>query len=316
MAICDSATAWHLDGQPFGFRLATTQNRNNGFSPVAHPVFSANPAADDFMREPPFTFKAIPAIAYEHTALGAGGFVSSVSLLGSSRPTEEGTIMGIYGRTDVYDSKTRQGTKFDINTDAFTLRYSRHATSNITLGGSVKLSRTASLLDDGSSRSESNGFISEFSVGILAGLNEKWTAGMLLTQQPLWSRAKIFSAGEKSTESGKALVSRYRTGVGWRPTPSHGLYLDGEYLRVSDKAATMNFGRGNLLAEYFPTPVVALRAGAIVDSAAKITYNAAAGYYGFQAIKFDVGYSHNAFAEVRHEFGRMHYFFAIISTAF
>jgi hypothetical protein len=180
----------------------------------------------------------------------------------------------------------------------------------------VKLSRTASLLDDGSSRSESNGFISEFSMGILAGLNEKWTAGMLLTQQPLWSRAKIFSAGEKSTESGKALVSRYRTGVGWRPTPSHGLYLDGEYLRVSDKAATMNFARGNLLAEYFPTPVVALRAGAIVDSAAKITYNAAAGYYGFQAVKFDIGYSHNAFAEVRHEFGRMHYFFAIVSTAF
>ena len=78
----------------------------------------------------------------------------------------------------------------------------------------------------------------------------------------------------------------------------------------------MNFARGNLLAEYFPTPVMALRAGAIVDSAAKVTYNAGIGYYGFSAVKFDFGYSRNAFTEVRHEFGTMNYFFLILSTAF
>jgi hypothetical protein len=33
-------------------------------------------------------------------------------------------------------------------------------------------------------------------------------------------------------------------------------------------------------------------------------------------VKFDVGYSRNAFAEVRHEFGTMNYLFVIVSTAF
>jgi hypothetical protein len=92
--------------------------------------------------------------------------------------------------------------------------------------------------------------------------------------------------------------------------------VDGEYLRASNKDAAMNFARGNLLAEYFPTPVMALRAGAIIDSAARVTYNAAMGYYGFSAVKFDFGYSRNAFAEVRREFCTMNYFFVILSTAF
>jgi hypothetical protein len=316
LAIADVATAWHLHDQPFGFRLLITQDRNTGFTPVAHPIFSTNPAADDFMREPPFTFKAIPALIYEYTGLEAGGFVSSVSTGGTFRPTDNGTIMGIYGRTDVFDSTTRQGADFGLNSDNFTLRYSRHLRPNVTLGGSLKLSRVWSQLRDSASRVESTGFVSEFTAGVLAGLNEQWTVGMLVTQQPLWTNAEISSGGVSSTDTSKALVSRYRTGVGWRPSPSLGFYLDGTYLRVANKDARMNFARGNILAEYFPTPVIAMRAGMIVDSAAKVTYNAGIGYYGFSAVKIDVAYTRNAFMEVRHEFGTMNYFFLILSTAF
>ena len=118
--------AWHLDNQPFGFRLLITQDRNTGFTPVAHPFFSVNPAADDFLREAPLAFKAIPAFAYEYTGLEARGFVSSVSLAETFRPTEEGTFMTVYGRTDVFNSTTRQGEKFGLNSDNFTLRHSRH----------------------------------------------------------------------------------------------------------------------------------------------------------------------------------------------
>ncbi|MDZ4347771.1 MAG: hypothetical protein U1E51_35635 [Candidatus Binatia bacterium] len=316
LPIRNNATAWHLDDQPFGFRLLTTQDRNLGFSPVAHPVFSSNPAADDFMRDPPFTYKAAPGVAYEYTGLGAGGFVSTVSLAGYFRPSEEGTFMGVYGRTDVFNSTTRQDAKFGLNSNGITLRYSRHLQPNVTLGGSVKLTKVGSSLEDSASKVKSSGFVSEFTLGLLAGLNERWTAGILMTQAPLWSDAEIFSGGVKTTDSSKTLISRLRPGLGWRPTPAFGLYVEGEYIRVANKDAKMNFARGNLLAEYFPTPVVALRAGAILDSAAKVTYNAGFGYYGFSAVKFDVGYSNNAFAEVRHEFGKMHYLFVILSTTF
>jgi hypothetical protein len=308
--------AWHLDDQPFGFRLLITQDRNTRFTPVAHPVFSVNPAADDFMREAPFIFKAIPAFVYEYTGLEAGGFVSSVSLGGSFRPTNEGTIMAVYGRTDVFNSTTRQGQKFGLDSDNFTMRYSRHLRSNVTLGGSVKLSRVSSSLEDSASKTESSGFVSEFTIGLVMGLNDQWTAGLLMTQEPVWSRATILSDGSKTRVSSTTLLSRFRTGVGWRPLPTFGLYVDGEYLRAANKDAKMNFVRGNLLAEYFVTPVLALRAGAIVDSATRVTYNAAIGYYGFSVVKFDFGYSRNAFAEVRREFGAMNYFFAILSTAF
>lgn len=268
------------------------------------------------MREAPFTFNAIPAFIWEYTGLEAGGFVSSTSLGASFRPTDEGTIMASYGRTDVFDSTTRQGVDFGLNSDNFTLRYSRHVRHNVTLGSSIKLTRSWSQLKDTMSKVESNGFVSEFNFGVLVGLNDRWTAGMLMTQAPLWSKANIFHGGSKSTESSHALVSRYRPGIGWRPTPSLGLYLDGDYIRVATKDAKMNFARGNLLAEYFPIPELALRAGVIVDSAAKITYNAGLGYYGFRAVKFDLGYTRNAFAEVRREFGTMNYLFVILSTAF
>jgi hypothetical protein len=312
----EATHAWHLDDQPFGFRLLITQDRNTGFTPVAHPFFSVNPAADDFLREAPFTFKAIPAFVYEYTGLEAGGFVSSVSLAGSFRPTEEGTFMGSYGRTDVFNSTTRQGEKFGLDSDNFTLRYSRHLLPNVTIGGSVKLSRVSSSLEDSASKTESSGFVSEFTMGLLTGLNDQWTAGLLMTQEPVWSHGTISSDGSKTRSSSTTLLSRYRIGLGWRPLPTFGLYVDGEYLRAANKDAAMNFARGNLLAEYFPTPVMALRAGAIIDSAARVTYNAAIGYYGFSAVKFDFGYSRNAFAEVRREFGTMNYFFVILSTAF
>jgi hypothetical protein len=310
------ATAWHLHDQPFGFRLLATQDRNLGFSPVAHPIFSSNPAADDFMREAPFTYKAAPGLAYEYTGLGAGGFVSTVSLAGYFRPSDEGTFMGVLGRTDVFNSTTRQGEKFTLNSTGVTLRYSRHVQPNITLGASAKFTGLGSGLEDSETKINSSGFISEFTLGILGSLNENWTAGMLMTQAPLWSWTNVFSDGSKTYGSSKTLLSRYRPGIGWRPSPTFGLYVEGEYIRVATKDAKMNFARGNLLAEYFPTPVIALRAGAILDSAAKFTYNAGFGYYGFSAVKFDVGYSHNAFAEVRHEFGKMHYLFIILSTAF
>ena len=124
--------AWQLDDQPFGFRLLVTQDRNTGFSPVAHPVFSVNPAADDFLREPPFTYTAAPGVAYEYTGLSAGGFVSTASLASYFRFSEEGTFMGVYGRTDVFNSTTRQGEKFDLDSDGVTLRYSRHLLPNVT----------------------------------------------------------------------------------------------------------------------------------------------------------------------------------------
>jgi hypothetical protein len=110
-----------------------------------------------------------------------------------------------------------------------------------------------------------------------------------MTQEPVWSHGTISSDGSKTRSSSTTLLSRYRIGLGWRPLPTFGLYVDGEYLRASNKDAAMNFARGNLLAEYFPTPVMALRAGAIIDSAARVTYNAAIGYYGFSAVKFDFG---------------------------
>lgn len=151
-----TSDAWDLHSQPFGFRLLTTQDRNLAFTPVAHPVFSSNPAADDFMREPPFIYKAAPGIAYEYTGLGNGGFVQGITLAGFFRPTDEGTFMANYGRTDVFNSTTRQGFKFTLDSDGVSLRHSRHLRPNITLGGSIKLSRLGSGLEDSATKIDSS----------------------------------------------------------------------------------------------------------------------------------------------------------------
>ena len=313
--MCPEVGAWHLDNQPFGFRLLVTQDRNSGFAPVAHPVFSINPAADDFLRDPP-SYKAVPGIALEWTGLEAGGWVSTESLLSYLRPAEEGTFLGIYGRTDVYDSKTRQGEIFDLDGDAFTLRYSRHLSQTITLGGGVKVTRSKAMLKAADAKVESTGVESEFTLGLLAGLNPQWTAGFLVTQAPLWSNTKFVSDGTTDREKATTHLTRVRGGVGWKPRPTLGLYADAEYLRVSSDGASMNSARGILFGEYFLTPTLALRLGTVVDSAAKVTYNFGVGYYGLKGVNFDVAYSHNAFAEVAHEFGKTDYLLLIVSTSF
>ena len=92
---CGKADAWHLHDQPFGFRLSITQNRNGGFTPVAHPVFSVNPAGDDYLREAPYTFTGAGGGIFEFTGLEAGGLVSSASAVGYFRPESAGTFLGV-----------------------------------------------------------------------------------------------------------------------------------------------------------------------------------------------------------------------------
>jgi hypothetical protein len=65
-----------LRDKPFGFRLQITDDRTTNFFPAAHPVLSMNPAADDFTREPPFSYNVLGVLVSELGSFEAGGWVS------------------------------------------------------------------------------------------------------------------------------------------------------------------------------------------------------------------------------------------------
>ena len=150
----------------------------------------------------------------------------------------------------------------------------------------------------------------------MTGSATDWTLGFLVTQAPAWSKLILRDDAGKAKDHTTALLTRVRSGAGWRPVPRLALYGDAEYLRVGSEGEAMNFGRLSFLGELFPSPVSVLRFGTVVDTAGKVTYNFGIGYYGFKALRVDIGYSHNAFAEVGHEFGTTRYLFLIIGTAF
>ena len=217
-----AAHGWDLRNKPLGFRLQITQDRTTNFFPAAHPLLSSNPAGDDLSREPPFDYKAVGNAAAEITSLGAGGWVSVFSTIGFLRPTDIGTIGAIISRTDAYDSTTRQGQEFDLDTDAITLRYGHRIKPGLALGGSVKLGRSHVSLEDRSLKINSSSVTSEFTLAAMGTPAADWTAGIFLTQAPVWSSSETKTDSERTKQKLSTVLTRLRGGLGWRPVPDTG----------------------------------------------------------------------------------------------
>jgi hypothetical protein len=311
---CD---AWDLRGKPFGFRLQFTDDRTTNFFPTAHPILALNPAGDDFTREPPFAYNVLGGLVSENGHFGNGGGVSINSAIALIRlPGDGGTIAPVLGRTDVYDSTTRQGQDFNLRTNAFTLRYSRHVSANWTLGGSIKLAQNYTALADSAVKFGAHVIKAEYTLGILGSPKPNWTTGLMITQAPAWADSRISTGGGVSEIRSQTLLTRVRGGIGWRPAADSGVYLDGQYLRVRDKNHSANFFRVMLMAEKSMTPTLPMRAGITVDSAGQASPSIGFGVYNLLGVNVDLNYAYNANPEINREVGRTNYWMLVLSRMF
>lgn len=311
------SAAWDLRGKPFGFRLQFTDDRTTNFFPTAHPILALNPAGDDFTREPPFVYNVLGGLVSENGHFTAGGGVSINSAIALIRlPGDGGTLAPLLGRTDIYESTTRQGQDFDLRTNSFALRYSRHVSANWTLGGSIKLARNYTALADSMVKVGSHVIKAEYTVGVLGSPKPNWTTGLMITQAPAWADSRISSGAGVSEKRSQTLLTRVRGGIGWRPLADTGIYLDGQYLRVRDKTDAANFFRAMAIGETTVTPTIPFRVGLTIDSDGQPTPSIGSGYYGLMGFNFDLNYSYNAYPEIRREVGRTNYWMLVVSKMF
>jgi hypothetical protein len=211
-----------------------TQDRTTNLVPVAHPIASVNPGADDFLRDPPFSFHAAAATAIELASLHGGG-VSVIQGGGFYRPEKVGTFTAIYGRTDV-KAETRQGDDFSLATNAGSFRYSHRLRPDWGVGGVVKVGHTESALTNETIRIRGSATTAEFTAGALTAVNPQWTLGLMATAGGVWSDSVVRLDESRLTDASRIFLTRLRGGAGCRPLPNAGLYLDWQYLHVSDKA--------------------------------------------------------------------------------
>ena len=97
-----------------------------------------------------------------------------------------------------------------------------------------------------------------------------------------------------------------RAGLGWKPSESVGLYVDGQYLHLDNDFGSVDVGRLLLGVEVFPARWLALRAGGSLDTDSNVNVSVGAGIYPSRKVMFELAYVYDAFPEVNHEFGRAH----------
>lgn len=328
----DPSPAGDLGDEAFGLRLGLALDRASTFTDVtalsastAYPYLSSvNPAAGDFLREPPNQFRVIGTLTGAYVAFNNGSSIIAGAASATYRLPSAGTILASYTRVDSQDVESHQGDHFTLRSNELRLTYSHLLDTWIAVGGAVRLSQSrlgfSSLFSDFPLHTETESLGVEGSLGVLVAPHRHWLIGLQVALG--WTRGETTGFIDFPPEPfGPGLTSidfrdntrslNIRGGVGWRPSEKFGAYADWQYFRLrnerfgsSDDSAEV--GRMFAGVEYLPLQVVALRLGGTADTDGQFTVSTGVGFYPTKYFQAELAYVYNAFPEIRKEFGRAH----------
>ena len=328
----DPSPAGDLGDEAFGLRLGLALDRASTFTDVtalsastAYPYLSSvNPAAGDFLRDPPNQFRVIGTLTGAYVAFNNGSSIIAGAASATYRLPSAGTILASYTRVDSQDVESHQGDHFTLRSNELRLTYSHLLDTWIAVGGAVRLSQSrlgfSSLFSDFPLHTETESLGVEGSLGVLVAPHRHWLIGLQVALG--WTRGETTGFIDFPPEPfGPGLTSidfrdntrslNIRGGVGWRPSEKFGAYADWQYFRLrnerfgsSDDSAEV--GRMFAGVEYLPLQVVALRLGGTADTDGQFTVSTGVGFYPTKYVQAELAYVYNAFPEIRKEVGRAH----------
>ena len=146
----DPSPAGDLGDEAFGLRLGLALDRASTFTDVtalsastAYPYLSSvNPAAGDFLREPPNQFRVIGTLTGAYVAFNNGSSIIAGAASATYRLPSAGTILASYTRVDSQDVESHQGDHFTLRSNELRLTYSHLLDTWIAVGGAVRLSQS------------------------------------------------------------------------------------------------------------------------------------------------------------------------------
>lgn len=338
----DSCVAGDLSEEAFGLRLGLALDRTSTYTDViglsastAYPYLSSvNPAAGDFLREPPNEFRFAGGLSGAYVGFNNGSSVLAGAASATYRLPSAGTFLASYTRIDSQDVEGHQGDHFTLRSNELRLTYSHLLETWITLGGSVRLSQSrlsmSGLFSDFPLHTSTESLGVEASIGVLAAPHKDWLVGLLVARG--WVRGETtgfvdfppppFGPGFTTIDfSDNTRSLNVRGGVGWRPSEKFSAYADWQYLHlrnVRSGASDDNAEVGRLFAgaEYSPIQILVLRVGGSVDTDRQFTVSTGVGFYPSKYFQAELAYVYNAFPEIRKEFGRAHLISLSLGFAF
>jgi opacity protein-like surface antigen len=332
LTTADSCSAGDLSDEAFGLRIGLALDRASTFTDVvglsastAYPYLSSvNPAAGDFLREPPNEFRFIGTLTGAYVAFNNGSSIIAGAASATYRLPAAGTVLASYTRIDSQDVESHQGDHFTLRSNELRLSYSHLLDTWIAVGGSVRLGESrlsrSTLFEDFPLHTSTESQGVEGSIGVLVAPHRHWLLGILVALG--WTRGETagsvdlppppFGPGLTPvdfTDNTRSL--NIRGGLGWRPSEKFGAYADWQYLRLenvrtgsSDDSADV--GRMFAGVEYLPVQFLALRLGGSADTDRQFTVSTGVGFYPTKYLQAELAYVYNAFPEIRKEFGRAH----------
>lgn len=328
LSICQVQAWGGPNDEPFAFRLNLALDRISVYTDVigrqasnASPFGSSNnPAAPDFLQDPPFAFTFVAAVDTNQAFFRSGAWIESVVGALAWRPGDIGTFKLIYVRSDTQNGRSNQTGPFGlgeiiIRNDRVGVGYSKKLGSQWSLGGEFVLADSSLEIDGMSSlgaftvpsTSQTDSVAAEVSVGVMYALNEQWMFG--LSGGTGWSRDKtkltVFAPGPvnirvKDTTQSTTL----RFGAGYHPAQWLGFFGDLQYVHLDSDLGNAETLRGLVGVEIYTPQKLAFRAGLSLDTDTNVVYSAGMGYYGLDHVFFELAYRYNAFPEVNREMGR------------
>jgi opacity protein-like surface antigen len=332
LATVGPSPAGDLGDEAVGLRIGLALDRASTFTDVvglsastAYPYLSSvNPAAGDFLREPPNEFRVIGTLTGAYVAFNNGSSFIAGAASATYRVPAAGTILASYTRIDSQDVESHQGDHFTLRSNELRLTYSHLLDTWISVGGSVRLIQSrlglSSLFSDFPLHTDTESLGVEGSLGVLVAPHRHWLIGLFVALG--WSRGETtgfvdlppepFGPGLTSidfTDNTRSL--NIRGGVGWRPSEKFSAYADWQYLRftnvrIGSSDDSADVGRMFAGVEYLPFQVLALRLGGTADTDRQFTLSTGVGFYPTKYFQAELAYVYNAFPEIRKEFGRAH----------
>lgn len=332
LGLVSNTNAEDLGQQPLAIRLGLALDRASSFSDVvgigaqtAYPYgSSSNPAAGDFLREPPQAFTWTGTVTSVLVSFGGGASATAAAGTASYRFPAGGTLIVGYSRSDSHDGLTHQGDHITLRADEVRASYSHLLAPGISLGGGMIVRpntlKFRSTDFDFPLQTETDSLELDGSLGILFAPGPQWlvgasgaigwtrseTTGKLLLPEDPFGPGPLRIAFTENLRSAIA-----RVGVGWRPVEQIGVYVDGQYLQFTNDHLGQPRSRvevGRLFAgvEGLPVPALALRVGMSADTFGQTGISTGFGFYGIKNVQIEFAYVYNAFPEIRKEFGRAH----------
>ena len=337
-----ACSAGDLGDEAVGLRIGLALDRASTFTDVvglsastAYPYLSSvNPAAGDFLREPPNQFRIIGTLTGAYVAFNNGSSITAGAASATYRLPAAGTILASYTRVDSQDVESHQGDHFTLRSNELRLTYSHLLDRWISIGGSVRLTESrlgmSTLFSDFPQHTDTESLGVEGSLGVLVAPHRHWLVGIQVALG--WSRGETtgfvdlppapFGPGLTPIDVTDNIRSlNIRGGLGWRPSEKFSAYADWQYLRLtnvrngfSDDSADV--GRMFAGVEYLPFQILAVRLGGSADTDGQFTVSGGVGFYPTKYFQTELAYVYNAFPEIRKEFGRAHLISLSLAIAF